>query len=133
MRLLIRFLRIYTPFICTLMALLNGVYFISDYPMDNFAFLASALTGNSILLDIYMFITSLRMCIWYKLNLLCLLLVQMCGILYSYFDIDTSLYLWVVVLLSALGIICFLVFRVLYNVTTAFGCSYRHSRKSKQR
>lgn len=116
MRLVVRFLRIYTPFICTLMALLDGVYFMSGAPMDNFAFIISALTGNSILLDIYMLVVSLRMCIWYKLNLLCLLLTQICGVLYNYYDIDASLYLWTVVLLSACGIICFLVFRIFYRV-----------------
>ena len=133
MRLLNKLIRIYTPFICTLMALLNGVYFIIGDEGGVFTYVSAALTGNSVGVIAYMFCTSLRMCIWYKANLLCLLLVQILGLTYDYFGIDFSLYLWIVVLLSALGIICFLIFRVFYNVTTAFGCNRRHSRKSKLR
>nr|DAH96026.1 MAG TPA: hypothetical protein [Caudoviricetes sp.] len=38
--------------------------------------LLAAISGNSIIVVLYMFVTSMRMCIWYKLNLLCLLLTQ---------------------------------------------------------
>lgn len=126
---LIRFLRIYTPFICTLMALLNGVLFIGEYPMGDFAFVASATTGNSILVDVYILTTSLKMCIWYKLNLLCLLLIQICGLLYHHYSMDVSLYVWVVTLLAATGIMFFLIFRVFYKVTSLFGCTRRRLRE----
>lgn len=126
MRLLIRLIRIYTPFICTLMALVNGVLFIkgeTEIPMIN---LLATVSGNSIIVVLYMFVTSMRMCIWYKLNLLCLLLTQICGLMYNYYDIDTSLYLWVVVILSAMGVLFFLLFRIFYNVTRLFGCNRRY-------
>lgn len=126
MRLLIRFIRIYTPFICTVMALLNGVLFMRGITEIPAIYLMATLTGNSVLVDLYMFATSMRMCIWYKLNLLCLLLVQICGLMYNYLGIDTSLYLWVVVLLSATGILFFLIFRIFYNVTRVFGCNRKH-------
>lgn len=125
MRLLIRFIRIYTPFICTVIALLNGVLFMKGVTELPAIYLMATLTGNSVLVDLYMFVTSMRMCIWYKLNLLCLLLIQLCGLTYNYYDIDTSLYLWVVILLSAMGILFFLIFRIFYNVTRLFGCSHR--------
>lgn len=126
MGLLIRFIRIYTPFICTLMALVNGVLFkrgMYEIPAID---LLSAVSGSSILVVLYMFTTSMRMCIWYRLNLLCLLLVQISGLLYNYFDIDEALYLWVVVLLAAMGVIFFLVFRIFYVVTGRFGCVRRN-------
>lgn len=88
-------------------------------------YLMATLTGNSVLVDLYMFATSMRMCVWYKLNLLCLLLIQLCGLMYNYYDIDTSLYLWAVVLPSAMGILFFLIFRIFYNVTRLFGCNRR--------
>lgn len=88
-------------------------------------YLLATLTGNSALVDLYMLATSIRMCIWYKLNLLCLFLIQICGMLYNYYDIGTSLYLWVVVLLAAMGILFFLVFRIFYSVTRLFGCNRR--------
>lgn len=126
MRILIRLIRIYTPFICTLMVLLNGVLFICDSQEVTLIRMLSAITGHSVVVVLYMFATSLRMCIWYKLNLLCLLLVQICGLAYNCYDIDTLLYLWIVILLSALGIMFFLIFRIFYNVTRLFGCNRRH-------
>lgn len=126
MRHLIRFIRIYTPFICTIMALLNGVLFMKGATEISLINLLAAISGNSIIVVLYMFVTSMRMCIWYKLNLLCLLLTQICGLMCNYYDIDTSLYLWVVVLLSAMGVMFFLIFRIFYNVTRLFGCNRRH-------
>ena len=126
MRLLIRLIRIYTPFICTVMALLNGVLFMRGENEIPLVDLLATVSGNSIVVILYMFATSMRMCIWYKLNLLCLLLIQICGLLYNYYGIDTSLYLWAVVLLSVMGVLFFLIFRVLYNVTRLLGRSRRH-------
>lgn len=126
MRNLIRFIRIYTPFICTVMALLNGVLFMKGATGIPLIDLLATVSGNSIIVVLYMFVTSMRMCIWYKLNLLCLLLTQICGLMYNYYDIDTSLYLWVVVLLSAMGVMFFLIFRIFYNVTCLFGCNRRY-------
>lgn len=123
MRHLIRFIRIYTPFICTIMALLNGVLFMKGATEISLINLLAAISGNSTIVVLYMFVTSMRMRIWYKLNLLCLLLTQICGLMYNYYDIDTSLYLWVVVLLSAMGVMFFLIFRIFYNVTRLFGCN----------
>lgn len=125
MRLLIRLIRIYTPFICTLMALVNGVLFMRGITELPAIYLMTTLTGNSVLVDLYMFATSMRMCIWYKLNLLCLLLIQISGLMYNYYNLDTSLYLWVTVLFAAIGIVFFLIFRIFYNVTRLFGCSRR--------
>ena len=126
MRNLIRFIRIYTPFICTVMALLNGVLFMKGATGIPLIDLLATVSGNSIIVVLYMFVTSMRMCIWYKLNLLCLLLTQICGLMYNYYDIDTSLYLWVVVLLSTMGVMFFLIFRIFYNVTRLFGCNRRY-------
>lgn len=126
MRIIARLIRIYTPFTCTLMALLNGVYFMNGEAQGDFVYITSALTGNSIAVVVYMFATSLRMCVWYKLNLLCLLLIQILGLTYDYMGIEFSEYLLLVVLLAALGIICFLIFRVTWHITSI--C--RHLRES---
>lgn len=89
------------------MALLNGVLFIGGVTELPSVYLLATLTGNSILVDIYMLVTSLRMCVWYKLNLVCLLAIQISGLLYNYYTLDTSVYLWVVVLFAAMGIVFF--------------------------
>lgn len=112
MKLIIRFVRIYTPFICTLVALVSGVLFIREDISEEFIYLSSVATGNSLLIIAYLFATSLRMCIWYKLNLLCLMLVQLCGLAYYFTDMDFTLYVYVITLLSAMGIIFFLIFRI---------------------
>lgn len=107
------------------MALVNGVLFMGGITELPAIYLMATLTGNSVLVVLYMMATSMRMCVWYRLNLFCLLLIQICGLLYNYYDIDTSLYLWTVVLLAALGIVFFLIFRIFYNVTRLFGCNRR--------
>ena len=101
------------------MALVNGMYFLEGRVESDFIYLSSALTGNSVIVVAYMFCTSLRMCVWYKMNLLCLLLVQVLGITYDCLGMDFSTYLLAVVLLSAIGIMCFLMFRIFYRVTGA--------------
>lgn len=118
MRIAICLIRIYTPFICTLMALVNGVLFkMGLYTLPE-VYLLATLTGNSILVDLFMFAASLKMCIWYKLNLFFLLLIQICGLLYTYLDIDRVLYIWVTILLASLGVICFLIFKIFYRVAS---------------
>lgn len=121
-----RLVRIYTPFICTIMALVNGVLFMKGVTELPTIYLMATLSGNSILVDAYMFSASTKMCIWYKRNLLCLLLIQVCGLAYDYYGISISLYLWIVVLLAAMGILFFLIFRLFYSVTQLFECSRRH-------
>ena len=124
---MLRLIRIYTPFFCTLMALLNGVLFIKGETEIPAIHMLASVSGSSIVMVLYMFATSLRMCIWYKLNLLCLLILQLCGLMYNYYGIDASIYLWSVVLISGLGIIFFLMFKIFYRVTSVFGCSRKHS------
>lgn len=126
MKLLLRIVRVYTPFICSIMALVNGVLFIRGVEAIPLIDLLSTVAGGSILVIIYMVATSLKMCIWYKLNLLCLLIIQISGLLYTYFTIDDSLYMWVVTLLAAMGVMFFLVFRLFYTVTRSFGCTRKH-------
>lgn len=53
MRHLIRFIRIYTPFICTIMALLNGVLFMKGATEISLINLLAAISGNSIIVVLY--------------------------------------------------------------------------------
>ena len=126
-----RLIRVYTPFVLTIMALINGVKLLNETLTEHFMFTSSATTGFSILVVTYFFAASDRMCIWYKLNLLCLLGVQLCGIAYNYLDMDVALYANSIILLSALGILMFLVFKIFYQVTSMFGCNRRHLLKPR--
>lgn len=113
---MIRFIRIYTPFIMTLFTLINALIFLCEVDIPDIDYLFATMTGNSILLTSYMYCVSLRMCVWYKLNLLCLLLTQLSSLAYNYLEIDNALYLWTIILLSSFGIICFLIFKRCYKV-----------------
>lgn len=113
---MIRFIRIYTPFIITLFTLVNALLFLIDKYLTGTDYLIGIVSGNSILLTAYMYCVSLRMCIWYKLNLLCLLLTQLLSLAYNYLEIDSALYLWTIILFCSFGIICFLIFKKCYKV-----------------
>ena len=113
---MIRFIRIYTPFVITLFTLANASLLLIGGNVSEIDYLFAIISGNSILLTAYMYSVSLRMCIWYKLNLLCLLLTQLSSLLYNYLEIDNSLYLWTIILFCSLGLICFLIFKKCYKV-----------------
>lgn len=115
---MIRFIRIYTPFIITLFTLVNSLIFLFEISVNNVDYMFSVIMGNSILLTAYMYCVSLRMCIWYKLNLLCLLLTQTLSLVYNYLEIDNALYLWTIILFCSFGIVCFLIFKKCYKVET---------------
>ena len=113
---LIRVIRIYTPFICTITVLLNGVLFLRGVTELSSIYLMATISGNSILLDLYILATSRRMCIWYKLTVVLLLIIQICGLLYNHFGFKYSLYIWIVILLSLAGVLSFLIFRIIHSV-----------------
>lgn len=108
------------------MAFVNGVLFIEGETELPLIEILSTISGHSVLIVLYMFAVSRKMCIWYKMNLGCLLVVQICGFFYNYMDMDTFLYLWVVTILSGMGIVFFLLFRLTHKVIGLFGCSHRH-------
>lgn len=120
-----RLIRLYTPFICTFMCLLNGVSILLGLDNIQQIYLMANLTGNSVLIDIYMLCCSSKMCIWYKADVVCLLLIQICGMLYNAFNIEEALYLFFIITLSAVGMMSFLIFRIFYVVTHGFVCSRR--------
>lgn len=122
-----RLIRLYTPFICTIVCLLNGVSILFEYDSISQIYVMANLTGNSVLLDVYMLCCSRKMCLWYKADVYCLLLIQICGLLYNAFAIDEALYLFLVIMLSAIGMITFFIFRVFYFVTHEFVSSRRRS------
>lgn len=77
--------------------------------------IANIISG-SLIVDLYLFFTSLRMCFWYKANIVCLGLIHTSGLLYNAFGIDEVAYSQVVLALSIIGIISFIIFRIKYKV-----------------
>lgn len=117
MHILLRLIRIYTPFICVLTSLIYGVMYLKGVTFENFDYIMSTMTGNSILMVLFMFSCSKTMCIWYKLNLLSLLLIHVTSILYFYTELPFTLYCYFVILLAAFGLISFIIYRVTVGIT----------------
>ena len=117
MHILLRLIRIYTPFICVLTSLIYGVMYLQGVTFENFDYIMSTMTGNSILMVLFMFSCSKTMCIWYKLNLLSLLLIHVTSILYFYTELPFTLYCYFVILLAAFGLISFIIYRVTVGIT----------------
>lgn len=117
MHILLRLIRIYTPFICVLTSLIYGVMYLKGVTFENFDYIMSTMTGNSILMVLFMFSCSKTMCIWYKLNLLSLLLIHVTSILYFYTELPFTIYCYFVILLAAFGLISFIIYRVTVGIT----------------
>lgn len=116
-KLLKRLIRIYTPFICTLIALIHGVLFLTDSITDDFQFNASAYFGFSAITVIFFWATANRMCIWWHLNLVCLFLIIVAGLLYYYNVFNFNVYIYTIILLATLGLIFFIIYRVTVGIT----------------
>ena len=112
---MIHFIRVYTPLILSILALVNAVLFISEEENCDTVYFIANTASSSLLIDFYIFSVSLRMCIWYKLNILCLILIHISGLLYNGAWIDESIYPYIIAVLSAIGIIFFLIFRIFYR------------------
>ena len=111
-----KFIRIYTPFMLSLTALVNTIFFIANVYEPLLIYSFASIGGGSVFVDIYMFCTSSRMCCWYKANIVCLGLIHTSGLFYNAFDIDEALYSHAVLSLSIIGIISFIIFRIKYKV-----------------
>lgn len=112
---MLHFIRVYTPLILSVLALLNAVLFMNEEENCDAVYLIANMASSSLLIDFYIFSVSLRMCIWYKLNILCLILIHISGLLYNGAWIDESIYPYIIAVLSAIGIILFLIFRIWYR------------------
>lgn len=112
---MLHFIRIYTPLILSVLALLNAVLFIGEEENCDAVYLIANMASSSLLIDLYIFSVSLRMCIWYKLNILCLILIHISGLMYNGMFINESIYPYIIAVLAAFGIIFFLIFRIFYR------------------
>lgn len=112
---MIRFIRIYTPLILSILALLNAFMFLNEEENYTLVYLIANTASSSLLIDLYILSASRKMCIWYKLNILCLILIHISGLLYNVAYIDESIYPYLIAVFSAIGIIFFLIFRIFYK------------------
>lgn len=62
-----RLIKIYTPFVCALSALIHGVLYFVGYKGCLY-YVLNNVTGHSFLLILYIIATSSKMCIWYRIT-----------------------------------------------------------------
>lgn len=111
-----RLIRIYTPFICALSALIHGVLSLCEY--DGYAYyVLSDMTGHSLLLLSYVFATSKRMCKWYKLTCWLLVLIHVLNLSYVAFGIEYYTILYAGLVINILALITFLIYRLKVGIT----------------
>lgn len=111
-----RLVRLYAPFICTITAYIHGYKFLNGSLTDSFVYNCSINAGFSVIMVLYVMATAKRMCIWYKLNLGCLLGICACSFIYKYVPISEVVYFYAVTLLSGIGIIFFLLTLITYSL-----------------
>lgn len=113
---LFRLIRIYTPFICALSAIIHGVLYLLKYEGELYWLLGN-LTGHSILLISYIIATSKRMCIWYKVTTYLLLLINIVNIMYRYNIINSDYIIYIGIVINFFALISFLIYRVTVGIT----------------
>lgn len=111
-----RLIRLYTPFICALTAIIHGVLYLMKYD-GLLTVVLSEFTGHSILLILYVLSTSPKMCKWYKITNYLLLSIHLMNLVYiaGFISYDILLYLGILINITAL--ITFLIYRVTAGIT----------------
>lgn len=111
-----RLIRIYTPFICALAAIIHGVLYLFKYQGELYWLLGN-LTGHSILLIAYIIATSKRMCIWYKTTTYLLLSINIINIMYRYGIINNDYIIYIGLVINFIALISFLIFQVTVGIS----------------
>ena len=113
---IIRLIKIYTPFICAISAIIHGVLFFNGYDGELY-YILNDVTGHSIIVILYILATSQKMCIWYKLTNTLLLLIHVLNIAYSLFKFGYFTAIYASISLNILAVITFLIYRVKIGIT----------------
>lgn len=111
-----RLIRIYTPFICALAAIIHGVLYLTNYDGCLYWVLGN-LTGHSILLIAYIIATSKRMCKWYKITTYLLFSINLVNILYRCGFINSDYIIYIGLVINFIALITFLIYRVTVGIT----------------
>lgn len=111
-----KLIRIYTPFICAIAALIHGVLYLFEIDCILKPILGE-LTGHSVLLILYILATSKRMCKWYEITNYFLISIHAINVLYIYGYLDYFIVLYIGIILNILALISFLIYRATVGIT----------------
>ena len=111
-----RLIKIYTPFICALSAIIHGVLYFIKYRGIMYSIL-NEFTGHSFLLIIYIICSSKKMCIWYKITNYLLLSIHIFNICCTLGYIEKKMLFNTILVINILALISFLIYRVTKGIT----------------
>lgn len=111
-----RLIKIYTPFICALVAIIHGVLTLIKYQGVAY-YILSEFTGHSILVILYILATSKRFCIWYKRTVYLLLIIHILNLLYLFGLIDFYHTICISLVFNIIALLTFLIYRVTVGIT----------------
>lgn len=111
-----RLIRIYTPFICAITAIIHGVLYLSKYN-GILTVVLSEFTGHSILLILYVIATIGRMCKWYKITNYLLLSIHIMNLAYITGLLTYDILLYIGIIINIAALITFLIYRVTAGIT----------------
>lgn len=111
-----KLIRIYTPFICAIVAIIHGVLSLTNYD-GSLYYILNEFTGHSIFVLLYIIATSRRMCKWYKLTVWLLLSIHLLNLLYLFGYIDYYRVLYAGIVINILAFFSFIVYRVTVGIT----------------
>ena len=89
--------------------------------------IAQELTGNSILLLLYVLVHSKRMCKWYKLSIYSLLAIHVLNFAYHIKLIDVPVLLKLGICVNITSILFWLMFRITYKTAKVIHSACKHS------
>lgn len=121
-----KFIKLYTPFICAIISTIHGVLLVNKV-QTSFYFIAQELTGNSILLLLYVLVHSKRMCKWYKLSIYSLLAIHVLNFAYHIKLIDVPVLLKLGICVNITSILFWLMFRITYKTAKVIHSACEHS------
>lgn len=111
-----RLIRIYTPFICAVVALIHGVLFSLMKYEGVIINIMGEYTGHSVLLIAYVWSTSKHMCKWYHLTNMLLMLIHVNNLLY-YHDIPAWQPIYFSIVMNLFAVLSFLIYRSVVGIT----------------
>lgn len=100
-------IRVFAPFICSLITLIDCVRYFADM---GYSYILSSIGGYSLIVTLYFLANSKRMCVWYKTNIYCLIAVHIIGLAYYFLPISFTNYLYLLTIVSLVGIISFFIY-----------------------
>ena len=111
-----KLIRIYTPFICALVAIIHGVFYLTHIGYG-FLRVCGEFTGHSFIVILYFLATSRHMCKWYKRTLYLLMSIHIVNLAHIFGWIESYTLIYAGLVINILAVICFLIYRVTKGIT----------------